>query len=70
MDDHHIGTQLFDVFHNVGRENDDHVLAEQVVEAIAFTGVEAGRGLIDNDQLRVTDQGLSDPKALPLFSST
>jgi len=46
----------------VRREDDDHVLAdltEQVVETNALLRIQSSGGLIDDDQLGVSDQRLS-----------
>jgi len=51
VDDGHVAAQLHHVFNDVRGENDDDVVAdfsEEVVEAVALAGVEAGRGLIDD----------------------
>src|SRR5579862_1511791 len=48
-------------------ENDDHVLtdgAEQVMEAHALLGIEAGGGLVDNDEPWIAQQRLRDAEAL------
>ena len=51
----------------MGRQDDHDVLADlrqEIVEAVALFRVEAGGRLVDDDQLRVTQQGLGDPEAL------
>src|SRR6185437_4136965 len=68
MNDGHIGAQVHHVFHNVRGKNHDHLLAnfgQQVVKAVALAGIEAGGGLVDNEQLRVADEGLGNAEALP-----
>jgi hypothetical protein len=50
------------------RQEDDHVggdVGEQVVEADALFRVEAGGGLVDDDQLGIAEQRLGDAEALP-----
>jgi hypothetical protein len=67
-DDCHAGTEIRDVFDNVRREDHDHVLADlgqQVEEAVAFFGIEAGGGLVDDDQLRLANERLRDAEPLP-----
>ena len=64
----HARAEVGDVVDDVGREDDDDIVAdrgEQVEEAVALLGVEAGGRLVDDDQLRVADQRLGDPEALP-----
>src|SRR5471032_11343 len=61
--DGHAGTELTHVVDDVGGENDGDGGAdgaEQVEEAVALGGVKAGGGLIDDDELRVAEQCLSD----------
>ena len=56
------------VLDDVRGEDDDAVLAElaeQVEEAHALGRIEAGRGLVDDDQLRVAEQRDGDAEALP-----
>ncbi len=51
MNDGHIGAEFHDVLHDVCGEDDDDVFAnfsQQVVEAIAFAGVEAGSGFVND----------------------
>ena len=57
-DDRHVRAEVGDVFDDVRREDHDHVLADlgqQVEEAVALLGVEAGGRLVDDDQLRLAD---------------
>ena len=64
----HARAQVGDVVDDVGREDDDDIVAdrgEQVEEAVALLGVEAGGRLVDDDQLGVADQRLGDAEALP-----
>jgi hypothetical protein len=52
----------------VGGKNHNHVLSnlgQQVVEAVALIRIEPRRGLIDDEQTRITEQRLSDAQALP-----
>ena len=54
MDDGHIGTQFHYVLDDVGGEDHDYVFAdfrEQVVKAIALARIEAGGGLVDDQEL-------------------
>jgi hypothetical protein len=56
------------VLDDVGGEDNDHVLAdlgEEVEEAVALLWVKAGGRLVDDDELRIADQRLSDAEALP-----
>ena len=67
VQDRHARAQVGDVLDDVGREDHDHLLADlgqQVVEAVALAGVEAGGGLVHDQQLRIADQGLGDAEAL------
>jgi hypothetical protein len=62
-----LGDRL-DVGDDVSGEDDGATVAElgkQVAEAHAFLGVEADRGLVDDQQPRVTEQRLGDADALP-----
>jgi hypothetical protein len=46
----------------------DHILADlgkEVQEAVALLRIEAGGGLVDDDELGIADQRLGDPEALP-----
>ena len=66
-DDRHARAQVGDVLDDVRRQDHDHVLADlgqQVEEAVALLGVEAGGGLVDDDQLRLAEQRLRDAEAL------
>src|SRR5690606_23738449 len=66
-DDRKLGTQLAHVLDDVGAEDDDDVVAdvgEQVEEAVALGRVEASGGLVDDDELRPTEQGDGDAEAL------
>jgi hypothetical protein len=66
-DDGHAGAELADVVDDVGGEDDGDVGAdgaEEVEEAVALGGVEAGGGLVDDDELGVGEQGLGDAEAL------
>ena len=63
----HARAEVGDVLDDVGREDDDDVLAdlgEQVEEAVALLGIEAGGRLVDDDQLGIADQRLGDAEAL------
>ena len=63
----HQRAEVGDVVDDVGREDDDDIVAdagEQVEEAIALLGIEAGGRLIDDDQVGIADQRLSDSEAL------
>ena len=53
VDDGHVAAQFHHVLDDVrGQDHDDVVadLREQVVEAVPFAGIEAGRGLVDDQQ--------------------
>ena len=66
-DDGHAGAELAHVIDDVGGEDDGAVAAqggEQVQEAIALGGVQAGRGLVDNDEAGIAEQRLRDAEAL------
>ena len=66
-DDGHAGAELANVVDDVGGEDDGDVGAdgaEEVEEAVALGGVEAGGGLVDDDELGVGEQGLGDAEAL------
>ncbi len=65
--DGHARTQVGDVLDDMGGQDDHHVLADlhqQVVETIAFLGIEAGGRLVHDHQLRIADQRLGDAEAL------
>ena len=67
IDDGHVAAQLLHVLHDVGAQDHHHVLAdlrEQVVEAVALAGIKTGRGLVHDDELRLTDERLRDAEAL------
>ena len=67
VDDRHPAAQLRHVLDDVRREDHDGVLAdlaEQVQEAHALGGIEAGGGLVDDDQRRVAEQRDGDAEAL------
>ena len=67
VDDRHVRAQVAHVGDDVRGQDDDDVLAdvrEQVVEAHALLGVEAGGRLVDDDELRVAEQRLRDAEAL------
>jgi len=67
MDDGHIGAKIHYIFHNVGGENYNHLLAylsQEVVKAIALAGSRPAVGLVGNQQLRIANQCLGDAKAL------
>ena len=56
VDDRHVGAQVGDVGHDMGRQQHRLVVADvgqQIVEAHAFLRVEAGSGFVDDDQFRV-----------------
>src|ERR1700722_17804107 len=58
-DDGHARAEFADVFDDVGGENDDDVAAdgaEEIEEAIAFGGVEAGGGLVHDDELGIGEE--------------
>ena len=55
------------VGNNVRRENDDDVLpdrAQQIVKAHALFRIESGSWLVDDDQLRISQQRLRDSESL------
>ena len=67
MDDCHVAAQIAYIGDDVRRENDDDVLADgaqQIVEPHALLGIEAGSGLIDNNEPRIAEQRLSNAEAL------
>ena len=56
-----------DVGDDVGRENDDTLagkLGEEIAEADALFRVEAGSGLVDDEELWVVEKSLRDSDAL------
>jgi hypothetical protein len=66
-DDREPRAQHGHVLDDVGREQDGAVareVGEQSVEAIPFFGVEARRGLVHDDQIGVTRDGLRDSESL------
>ena len=61
--DRHAGTELADVLHDVRGEHHDHSLAdlaEQIMEAVPLFRIEPRRGLIDDDQSRISEERLRD----------
>ena len=63
----HERAQVGDVRHDVGGKDHDHILAdlgEEVQEAVALLRVEAGRGLVDDDEARIAEQSLGHAEAL------
>src|SRR5687768_5817986 len=67
VDDRHAAAELGDVLDDVGRQNDNRVLAEiakEVEEAHALGGIESGGGLVDDDELRVREEGDGDTETL------
>src|SRR5208282_6398590 len=68
MNDGHFGAEVGYVFDNVGGEYDNDLLSnlgQQVVEAVALAGVEAGCRLVHDQQLRIAKESLGNAKALP-----
>ncbi len=66
-DDRESGTELSHVLDDVGREQDDPLfgqLREQAVESQPLLGIEAGGGLVHDDQPRVAGDGLGDAQPL------
>ena len=66
-DDGHAGAELADVVDDVGRENDGAIAAqggEKIQEAIALGGIEAGGGLVDDNEPGIAEQRLGDAEAL------
>src|SRR6185295_11525900 len=60
-------TEHSDVLDDVRREDDDAILrelGEQMVEAEALLGIEARRGLVDDDEPRIPRNRLRDAEAL------
>src|SRR5688572_10494974 len=67
VDDRHAAAELGDVLDDVRGENDNRVLAEvaeEVEEAHTLGGVESGGGLVDDDELRIGEEGDSDTETL------
>ena len=67
VNDGHVGAEFFDILHDVSGEDDDDALTdfgEQVVKAVAFAGVQACGRFVDDQQLRVAEEGLGDPEPL------
>src|SRR5271166_1756549 len=67
VNDGHLCAKVGYVFNDVRGKYDDDLLAnlgQQVVEAIAFSGIETSRGLVHDKQLRVADQRLGNAEAL------
>src|SRR5687768_2706266 len=67
VDDRHAAAELGDVLDDVRREDDDGVLAEvaeEIEEAHALGGVESGGWLVDDDELRIREEGDGDAEAL------
>src|SRR5687768_17595713 len=67
VDDRHPAAELGDVLDDVRRKDDDDVLAEvpeEVEEAHALGGVESRGGLVDDDELRIREEGDGDTEAL------
>jgi hypothetical protein len=63
----HARAKVRDIVDDVGGENDNGSVAdlgEQVEKAIALFRIEAGRGLVDDQQAGSTDQRLRDAEAL------
>ena len=64
-DDGHVRTQVGHVLDDVRREDHDHVLADlgqQVEEAVALLGIEAGGRLVDDDQRGSPSSACAMPK--------
>src|SRR4030095_14493478 len=67
VNDGHVGAELHYVFDDVGGENDDDAFAdfgEEVVEAVAFSGIETGGRLVHDKQFRIAEKSLGDAEAL------
>ena len=67
-DDREPGAEHGHVLDDVGREQDDPLLGqlgEQPVEPQPLLGVEAGGGLVDDDQPGIAGDGLRDSQPLP-----
>ena len=61
------GREVGCVLHDVGREDHHHVfadLASRFRKRLRLFRIETGGGLINDDQVRVTDQRLGDAEAL------
>ena len=66
-DDSHARTQLPDVLDDVGREYDDHVLADltqQIQKSVPLHRIESSSRLINDDQFGLTDEGDGDSESL------
>ena len=66
-DQRDVGGRGFHVGDDVGGENDDAFAGEfreQVAEAHALFGIEAGGGFVDDEQLGIVEQSLRDADAL------
>ena len=62
-----IGGHGFDVGDDVRRENDNALTGkfrEKIAKAHAFFGIEAGGGLVNDEQLRIVEERLGDADAL------
>src|SRR5271154_3889004 len=67
VDDSHVAAEVAYVRDDVGRENDDNILADgaqQVMETNALLRVEAGSRLIDDDEPGIAQQRLRDAETL------
>ena len=67
MEDRHVAAQVGHVADDVRGEDDDHVVAdgaEEVVEADALLRIEAGGGLVDDDEAGLAEERLRDAEAL------
>jgi hypothetical protein len=63
----HARAQVRHILDNVGGENNDDILADlrqQVQKSVALFRVEPRSGFIDDDQVRIADQRLSDTESL------
>ena len=59
IDDCHMSTQLFDILHNVRRQDHDDALAhfcQQIVEPVPFPRIQSGGRFVDDQQLGITQQ--------------
>jgi hypothetical protein len=66
-DDGHSGTEFPNVIDDMGGQDDRDVApdrGQQIQEAVALGGIEAGGRLIDDDQPRIGQQRLGDTEAL------
>src|SRR6185312_5764226 len=66
-DNSHVVTELADVVYDVGREDDDDMLAdlaEEIIEAEAFCRVESCRGFVHYNELWVAYERLGYTEAL------